>query len=105
MDMLAYESCLADPDLWMRKATRSNGESYYEYILLYVDDLLCCSEFPKEAIFEIEKYFPLKKGSIGTPNNYLGGKVGKVTLTNGIEAYSWSIGQYVLSSIESVEEA
>ena len=104
MDMLGYKSCIADPDLWMRKATRSNGKSYYEYILLYVDDLLCCSEFPTEAIMEIDKYFPLKKGSVGPPSNYLGGKVGKVQLPNGVEAYSWSMSQYVQSSIESVEK-
>lgn len=69
MEMLGYESCLSDSDLWMRKATRSNGEHYYEYILLHVDDLLCCSEFPKEAIMEIDKHFPLKKGSVGSPSN------------------------------------
>ena len=38
MKHLGYESCLADPDLWMRMAKKDNGDSYYEYLLLYVDD-------------------------------------------------------------------
>ena len=37
---LGYELCLADPDLWMRLAKKDNGDSYYEYLLLYVDDAL-----------------------------------------------------------------
>jgi len=41
MKHLGYESCLADPDLWMRLAVNNNGVEYYEYMLLYVDDCLC----------------------------------------------------------------
>jgi hypothetical protein len=29
-----FTSCLADPDVWMRPAKRSDGSDYYEYILL-----------------------------------------------------------------------
>ena len=29
MDMLGYESCLADPDLWMREAVTDDGRRYY----------------------------------------------------------------------------
>ena len=34
----------ADPDVWMRPATKSNGEQYYEYLLVYVDDILNISK-------------------------------------------------------------
>ena len=57
MMMLNYKPCLADPDLWMREAVHSNGSKYYEYILLYVDDALAISEYPKESLLEIDKYF------------------------------------------------
>ena len=30
MEHLGYTSCRADPDLWMRKAVRNNGQYYYE---------------------------------------------------------------------------
>lgn len=37
MDLLGFTSCLADPDLWMRKAMSNKGIEYYEYVLLYID--------------------------------------------------------------------
>ena len=43
MEHLGYTSWRTDPDFWMRKAVRSNGQSYYKYLLLYVDDLLAVS--------------------------------------------------------------
>ena len=50
MEYLGYTSCHADPDLWMRKDVRSNGKSYYEYLLLYVDDCLAVSKHPTELL-------------------------------------------------------
>ena len=38
---LGFKSTLADPDVWIRAAIKPDGEKYYEYILVYVDDLLC----------------------------------------------------------------
>ena len=86
MEHLGYESCKADPDVWMRSATRADGQEYFEYILLYVDDCLCISENPKPALLQIDKYFPIKPASLGPPKTYLGGKVSKIQLTNGVHA-------------------
>ena len=42
MRHLGYDSCKADPDLWMKRMVRpDDGFEYYAYILLYVDDALC----------------------------------------------------------------
>ena len=42
MDFLGYQSCLADPDLWLKaEINPANNHKYYAYILLYVDDVLC----------------------------------------------------------------
>ena len=103
MTMLDYQSCLADPDIWLRSAISSNGEEYYEYVLLYVDDVLVVSEHPKECLLEIDKYFPMKPGSIGVPKLYLGGKVSQVQLPNGVNAYAISMSQYVQEAIKNVE--
>lgn len=78
MTQLGYESCLADPDLWMRKGVNKEGKDYYEYMLLYVDDCLCVSSEPRAALEEIDKYFPMKSGSIEIPKIYLGAKISKV---------------------------
>jgi hypothetical protein len=38
-----FASCQSDPDIWRRGATKKDGMNYYEYILVYVDDLLVIS--------------------------------------------------------------
>ena len=44
MEHLEFRSCYANPDLWMRRAQKSDGTPYWEYVLLYVDNALCISE-------------------------------------------------------------
>ena len=34
---------VADPDVYCRRARKPTGEYYYELLLVYVDDVLCCS--------------------------------------------------------------
>ena len=57
-----FETCKADLDVWMIPATKSDGSTYYEYALLYVDDeLLVVSENGERILKEvIGKYFELK---------------------------------------------
>jgi hypothetical protein len=69
---LKFHSCLADPDVWLCLARRQDGEEYYEYILVYVDNLLTISEHPKSILDDINSYFHLKPESVGTPDLYLG---------------------------------
>ena len=44
MQHLGFTSCLADPDVWMRPAIKSDGTHCYEYVLLYTDDALTISQ-------------------------------------------------------------
>ena len=44
MQHLNFESCLANPDVLMRPASKADGTAYYEYVLLYTDDCLVVSE-------------------------------------------------------------
>ena len=74
----------ADHDVWLRKAKQDDRSDYYEYQLQYTDDCLCVSEHSKECILQVDKYFKLKPTSIGPPKLYLGGKVSKVDMQNGI---------------------
>ena len=78
----------------MRKAVKSDGIKYWEYILLYVDDALVVSKHDERILCkEIEKYLEMKKNFIGTPSIYLGDKVNKVVMNNGVEASSFSYSQ------------
>jgi len=104
MEHLRFESCVSYPEVWKRKAVKSNGGEYWEYILLYVDDALCISHQAEDVLRnELGKYFVLKEESIGVPKIYLGNKVSKVTLENGTEAWGLSSSQYVQSAVKSVE--
>ena len=72
---LGFDSCKADPDVWIRELSKADGSKYYEYTQLYVDDLLVVSERAEHVIrTKIGKYFELKEASIGLPDIYLGGK-------------------------------
>ena len=41
MKHLQFQSCKADPDVWLCESQSIDGEMYWEYILLYVDNVLC----------------------------------------------------------------
>jgi hypothetical protein len=45
----------------------------------------------------------MKPGSIGDPDFYLGGKLRKVTLANGVEAWGISPSKYVQEAVKNVE--
>ena len=49
------------------------------------------------------RYFELKEESIGPPDHYLGGKVRKVQLENGVYAWAFSSSQYVQTAVKNVE--
>jgi hypothetical protein len=101
---LNFRSCLADPDVWLRTATRQDGEAYYEYLLVYVDDLLALSEQPKVILDDINSYFHLKPESVGTPDLYLGAKLSKTTMPNGVVAWCNSSHRYVQEAIRNTEK-
>ena len=48
----------------MRVAIKKNGEKYYQYMIAYVDDLLCCGEDPGTQMKMIEGKFTLKDGTV-----------------------------------------
>ena len=105
IEHINFTPCKADPDVWMRKAIKNEDKSpYWEFVLLYVDDALCISMFPKSVLEkESGKYWTLKSGSLGPPNISLGNKVSKVTLENWVTTWSFSSPQYIQNAIKNVE--
>ena len=105
MSHIGFESCPPDPDVWMRPAEKADGSPYYEYVLLYVDDTLVISENAEKILREeIGRYFELKEESVGHPTLYLRGRIRKVTMENGVEAWAFSTSQYIRSAVKNVEE-
>ena len=105
MHHLQFATCPADSDVWMWPVQKSDSSPCYEYILLYMDNTLVVSERAEEILQnEIGWYFELKEESIRTPTIYLGGRVRKVKLDNGMEAWSFSSSQYVQVAVKNMEE-
>jgi hypothetical protein len=93
----------ADPDVWMRAATRDDEHKYYEMLFVYVDDILALSHQATDAIKEIMAYFKAKEGSIKPPEIYLGANVLTMQLPDGREVWTTSPKSYVKNLILMVE--
>ena len=105
MRHLDFVSYPADPDLWMRLASKPDGTQYYTYILLYTDDILVIDHHAEHVLRnQLGKYFELKQESIGPPKIYLGGKTSKVELENGVSAWSFSSTQDVKAVVANVKK-
>jgi hypothetical protein len=72
---LGYEPTRADPNAWIRPATKPNGFEYYEMVLVYVDDIRCISYNPRATIEEIQLTFRLKDSKIEKPEHYFGAQL------------------------------
>ena len=101
---LGFVSCPADPDVWMRPALKEDGSEYYEYILLYTDDILSVGENAERVVVKRLVATSSLRKSIGPPNIYLGSNVRKVELENGVEAWVFGSSQYVQAAVNNVED-
>jgi hypothetical protein len=88
----------------MKAETRlDDGVSYWAYILIYVDDILCVHHDPGSPLAKLDEYFKMKEGSIQVPTFYLGAKLNKTVLPNGVVAWGMSSSKYVQSSVQNVK--
>jgi hypothetical protein len=105
MDHLGWKPCLVDRDLWMKEEIRTDdGVKYWAYILIYVDDILCVHHEPGTSLAQIDKYFKMKPGSIMEPNFYLGAKLKKTVMQNGVVAWGMSSSKYFQAAVQNVQE-
>ena len=89
MESLVYQSCKADPNLWLKPEIRpEDGAKYYSYLLCYVDDMICIHHNPDSVLEQLHKSFLLKPG-FGKPDMYVGVKLHKFRLRNGV--WTWAM--------------
>ena len=67
-----FVSSYADPAIWMR-----DMNDHYEYICVWVDDMLIASKNPKAITDELKKAYTLK--GVGPPEYYLGADMERIT--------------------------
>ncbi len=102
---IGYTPSYADCDVWYRTATKPDGFEYYEYLLVYVDDILCISHKPKETMVAIGKLYRLKDDSIAEPTVYLGATIKKHRFTHDLTKVRWGMSsdKYLGNAISNVE--
>ena len=70
MYMMGSRASYADTKIWMQK----NGDKY-DYVAVYVDNLIIAAADPMEIIKELKKIGKYNFKSVGVPEYYLGGDV------------------------------
>jgi hypothetical protein len=101
-----FQSCLADPDVWMKPGVKPDGFRYWQYALCYVDDVLVISHEPQKIMDYLNTKHTLKPESVKAPEEYLGAKVRRFTIhgdEGDIEAWSLSSDLYVKRAVAEVE--
>jgi hypothetical protein len=89
----------------MKEDTRpDDGVKYWVYILIYGDDILCVHYDPETSLAQIDKYFKMKPGSIMEPTLYLGAKLKKTVMPNGVVAWGMSSSKYFQAAVQNVQE-
>ena len=84
---------------------KSDGAGYYQYVLIYTDDILAIMEEPERFLCdELGNVFTLKEKSIRPPTQYLGNKLSQVTLENSTKCWIFSSSQYVQSTVKKLED-
>jgi hypothetical protein len=102
LDDMGFQSTLADPDVWIRAATKGDGEQYYEYILMYVDDIIAISCDARAILEEVQRTFKLKNDQIEPPEFYLGAKL-KAKQIIGIKCWTITSQDYVKAAVKNIE--
>ena len=105
MHNLGFVTCPADLDIWMKPMIRpDDGFNYYAYILIYVDDVMVIHRDVESVLRRIDKYFKLNHSSIDDPDIYLGPKLNKIRLENGVWAWTNRPARYIKESLANVEK-
>jgi hypothetical protein len=101
-----YTPCLADPDVYMKARSRSDGSSYWEYVLCYVDDILYIGLDPNAFMDKLKAVFTLKNG-YGVPKTFLGAEFQKFELNDHGRVHHFGglgMGGYIKRVIVEVEK-
>lgn len=97
-----YSHSLGDPDVWMRARTNKDGGPYYEYISVYVDDLLIISHDPKYFCEKLMEIYKLKQG-FEKPGTFLGAELPRFENNSKDTCFGLSSHKYLVRVLEDLE--
>ena len=101
LDEMGFKSSVDDPDVWMRPAVKPDGEEYYKYILMYVDDILEIFMQPRDVMKEVEWRFKFNNDKVEEPSSYLGARLQKKVI-NGWDCWTVTSLDYVKAAVATV---
>jgi hypothetical protein len=93
---MGFVQCKNEQDLWMRDA-----ESHYEYVCVYVDDLLAIMKEPEKFFKELTKVHGYKLKGVGEPEYHLGGNY----FRDPDGTLVWGAQKYISKLLENYERA
>ena len=101
---LGFTSSLADPYVGYKTSIKPDGTEYYQYVLVYVDDLLVLSHDPEKNHEVIEAFYRLKDGYTKL-DRYLGAEVKQWCFPENSYKTVWALSsrQYVKEAVRTVE--
>jgi hypothetical protein len=103
---MGFQPSIADLDIYLRPFVKPDGYKYYEYILVYVADVLIVSHAPEEHLKVIRANYELNPASVGPPRRLFGANVEKVQKPGdptGCEYWSFSARTYVKNAVKNVK--
>ena len=105
---MGYISCKADPDVWMKAKVKPTGEEYWEYVLVYSDDILVISHDPHVVMVGLTHAYTLKEGSVAKPKTYLGADIAEHVFQDAVDPgttrWSMSSDTYIRRALVDVEQ-
>lgn len=103
---MGFKDTKADGDVYRKKSYRKDQTAYYEYMVVYVDDVICISETPDHWIKLLASQYRLR--DIGSPKRFLGSDIKSKQYIdeNGDQAMCWAFGSdtYVKDACVLAEE-
>jgi hypothetical protein len=98
-----FKPSLVDPDIWYKPACKEDGYEYYEYILVYVDDILAISHQPRIIMETIRKQYRLKE-ELTPPKQYLGAVIKRWSIPNETRpVWSMNATNYIKEALQCLE--
>lgn len=102
--VLGFTSTLADNDVYRRQQINKLGKKYYEYLVVFVDDIICISHDPYEYMNHLKNIYRLR--DIKVPDKFLGSdnKQWNYQDDEGINRNCWAMGSstYVEEAVNTV---
>jgi hypothetical protein len=105
LDDLGHRPSHADPDAWLKAATKPDGFIHYEMVLVHVDDVMATSHVPGKTIEGISSgVLKLKGNKAAPPDMCLGLSLELKQNSVGTKCWSASPEKHVAASVHNTEE-